>query len=168
MYGWINASLESLVLNKYGADVWAQIVEAAECPVQSGDFIRNVNYPDDLTKRLIQASCKVLNMSQEQLVEKSGVNFIRFVQQNGYESTIRCQGTTFSEWLRNLNEPHRLLKSRFPNSKFPEFWCVNDENDLTGQTLILHYYSYRGELFAPMVLGCIKEAAKVYFNLDVI
>lgn len=167
MYGWINASLESLILNNYGADVWAQITEEAGCPVQTGDFIRNVNYPDDLTKRLIETCCKVLEISQEELVENSGVNFIRFVQQNGYESTIRCQGTTFAEWLRNLNEPHRLLKSRFPDSKFPEFWCVNDDQDETGQTLILHYYSYRGELFAPMVIGCVKEAAKVYFHLDV-
>ncbi len=167
MYGWINASLESLVIHRFGPDTWIQILREAGCHAKIGDFIRNVDYPDDLTKRLIDGGANVLNITSEEMVELLGKNFVRFVRQCGYETTIRCQGSNFAEWLKNLNEPHRLLRSRFPNSKFPEFWCFRDESDLSGSTLILHYYSYRGTLFCPMVIGVVKEAGKEYYHVDV-
>lgn len=168
MYGWILSSFESTILNKYGPEKWKEIQEMAECSVKTGEFIKNVHYSDDLINGLIMASTRILNVPQDQLIEELGENFLNFIRENGYDSTIRSQGSNFSEFLVNLNEPHRLLRSRFPDSYLPEFWCTNfkDEDEKT-HFCILHYYSQRGTLFAPMVVGLLRKLGKELYNVVV-
>lgn len=165
MYGWINACLECLILNQYGPETWNKIKEIAECTLKNGDFIRNVDYPDDITFRLINACTNFLKIDRTELLESFGINFIEFVREHGYEVTIRTQGNTFQEWLRNLNEPHRLLRSRFPNAHLSEFWAEHDDQD--PNRMILHYYTHHGELFVPMVTGLVKQGAKKYYHKQI-
>lgn len=165
MYGWIVASFESMILNKYGPQKWKLISEMAENPIKTGEFIKNVHYSDELMFTLINASSKVLNVPQETLMENLGENFINFIKDNGYDSTIRAQGQTFGEFLENLNEPHRLLRSRFPESYLPEFWCTKMEKNDEESSCLLHYYSQRGSLFYPMVVGLLREVGQLLYSV---
>lgn len=158
MYGWVLKCIESLVLNKYGIEKWKEILAAASCPIRLGDFIKDVHYPDDLVHSIIMAATKCLEQSQTQFIEGVGEIFMSFFREHGYTSTLKSLGTNFSEFLKNINEPHRLLRSRFPESYLPELWCTNFEQHQDGsQSCILHYYSQRGYLFAPLVVGLMKS-----------
>ena len=62
---------------------------------------------------------------------------------------------------------HDNFKSRLPEFVAPEFSCVDDIDDPNEEAIILHYYSYRGKLFAPVVVGMVTEVAKNSFNMIV-
>lgn len=167
MYGWINGCLEDLILEVYGNGIWEQIKSKAKCHLPTGDFFRSVHYDDESTYALVSATCSVLGAPVDVLLEAFGRHFIYYLEQNGYDSTMKSQGNTLREWIKNVNEPHRLLRSRFPKSSLPEFWTENDESDETGETVLLHYYSTRGGRFVSVVVGIIKEAAKRYFDQEI-
>lgn len=164
MYGWINGCLEDLITTNYGVDAWQQIRKDANV---EGDFFRSSYYSDESTVKLISAGAKFLNQTAESLLEQFGAHFIHYLESYGYGRTMRCQGSTFREWIRNVNEPHRLLKSRFPDSSFPEFWLEDNAADLNGNSVILHYTSQRTGGLAPIVVGIVKEAASFYFGLAI-
>jgi hypothetical protein len=166
MYGWILASLESMILNKFGTELWSKIQEAAHIPVKTGEFIKNVHYSEEIMFNLLQNSTKILNVPQIMLMEYLGENFVNFIREHGYDSTIRAHGDAFDEFLQNINEPHRLLRSRFPESYLPEFSSTKTETDGKHSSCILHYYSTRGVLFYPMVVGLLREVAKQLFNVS--
>lgn len=164
MYGWINGCLEDLITKNYGVEAWQQIRKDANV---EGDFFRSSYYSDESTVKLISAGANFLNQSAESIMEQFGAHFIHYLEVYGYGRTMRCQGSTFREWIRNVNEPHRLLKSRFPDSSFPEFWLEDNAADLNGDSVILHYTSQRTGGLAPIVVGIVKEAASFYFGLAI-
>jgi hypothetical protein len=56
---WINESIEALVLQKFGADIWEKVRQEANCTVPVGGFIRHEVYDDALTYALAIAVSKV-------------------------------------------------------------------------------------------------------------
>jgi hypothetical protein len=65
MYGWILASLESMILNKFGTELWSKIQEAAHIPVKTGEFIKNVHYSEEIMFNLLQNSTKNIECPSE-------------------------------------------------------------------------------------------------------
>ena len=167
MYGWIFATFESLIIEKYGLDKWEEIHEMAECTIPTGEFIKSLNYSDELIIRLLFCAEKILGQPQDLIIQFIGEHFVTFFQANGYKYTLRAQGRDFGEMLQNLNEPHRLLRSRFPESYLPEFWCTAIEKHGEEYSCILHYYSQRGKLFYPLAVGLIKELGRQFYNARV-
>lgn len=165
MYGWINQCLEDLITKNFGIEEWERICEEAGCYVKSGEFIRSVHYSDALTVGLVVAASKVLQQPAEVLLEEFGVHFVDFLEQKGYSGPIRGQGSTLREWISNINEPHRLLRSRFLQGSLPEFWTEEDPSD--PECILLHYYSTREGGLGPVVVGVVKASARKYFDRDV-
>ncbi len=56
---WINESIEALVLQKFGAEIWEKVRAEAKCTVPVGGFIRHEVYDDALTYALAIAVSKV-------------------------------------------------------------------------------------------------------------
>lgn len=165
MYGWINQCLEDLVLKNFGQSIWDKIREEAGCYVQSGEFIRSVHYDDKMTVDMVVAASKILGHSVEDLLELFGTHFVDFLEMKGYSGPIRGQGNNLREWIFNINEPHRLLSSRFPNGSLPEFWTEEDPED--SDCILLHYYSTREGGLGAIVVGVVKKGAQKYFNREV-
>lgn len=167
MYGWINNCLEDMIITKFGLEKWEKIKDAANCFIPTGDFILSVHYDDELTYSLIEAAARVLNFkSGNEVWEIYGRHFIHFLEANHYYGTLRGQGNTLRDWIQNINEPHRLLRARYPNCTLPEFWSENDKTDPSGESILLHYYSPRKDGLGSIVVGMCKEASKVYFEKD--
>eukprot|EP01033_Poteriospumella_lacustris_P013065 gene13065-9355_t len=166
MYGWINNCLEDMVISNYGLDQWELIKEVAGCFVPTGDFILSVHYDDELTYSLIAAAAKVLGHTTAETWEIYGRHFIHFLEANHYSGTLRGQGKTLRDWIQNINEPHRLLRARYPQCTLPEFWSENDASDVTGESILLHYYTPRTGGLASCVIGMCKEASRVYFDKE--
>lgn len=166
MYGWINGTLEEWVKQYYGKDIWDEVVASSQVEVPPEGFFRNVHYSDNGLYQLIRAVSVVLNLECEELIFNVGRHFIHYLENHGYSRTLRCQGSNFREWLHNINEPHRILRYRFPNAMFPNLWCEKDTEDTTGRTIMLHYLSTRRDVFVPLFKGILTEAASYYFNFE--
>jgi hypothetical protein len=48
----------------------------------------------------------------------------------------------------------------------PVFWC--EDCDTKKGSILLHYYSKRGSLLAPLVVGVVKEVARFHFEMKVV
>ena len=50
---------------------------------------------------------------------------------------------------------HDNFKSRLPEFVAPEFFCVDDLDDVNEEAIILQNYSYRGKILIPVVVGIL-------------
>jgi Haem-NO-binding len=179
MFGWINDCTEKLVLTKFGIEQWHAIKAKAGCEVADGGFIRHEYYPDESTVQLVVAASEILGLTVDQVLEAFGTYFMEFVRAEGYENLLQCQGNTLSSWLSNMNALHDHLESSLPRGMVkPVFWCEtpdcstnhhdnnkDDSNNDDGAYMILHYYSKRGNLLVPLVIGVVKEVARYHFDV---
>ena len=163
MFGWINDCCESLVVSKFGLDKWHEIKAEADCKIHDGGFIRHQYYSDESSVDLVVATSKVLGIPVDAVLEAFGEYFMEFTRNAGYDSMLSCQGSNLKLWLSNLNALHDHLQDTLPRGRFPEFWCGEDEEG----SILLHYYSERGSLFAPFVVGLVTEVARYHFRLIV-
>lgn len=164
MFGWINECTENLVVSHFGVDAWHKIKEKAGCTVSDGGFIRHHQYADESTVALVVAASEVLGLEVSEVLEAFGRHFMEYTRDQGYDSLLCCQGSTLRTWLCNVNALHDHLESSLPEGFIkPVFWCER-ENGQEG-TLILHYYSKRGSLLAPVVKGVVKEVARYHFDV---
>ena len=166
MFGWINDCMEKLVISKYGIEKWHEIKSKAGCQVSDNGFVRHQLYPDDSTVQLVVAASEILGLSVDEVLEAFGVFFMEFTRGEGFENLLQCQGSTLRTWLSNLNALHDHLESSFPPGMVkPVFWCEDDDNE--EGCIIVHYYSKRGNLLVPLVVGLVKEVARFHFDVKV-
>jgi guanylate cyclase soluble subunit beta len=167
MYGLVFEIVEEWVIEKQGIDVWHAIKEKARCQVRDQAFLRRSYYPDEELVDIVAAASEILGVQVPAILEAFGHYVIMHHYQNGYDELLRCQGSTLRQWLSNLNAMHDHVEKTFPGEKFsaPIFWCEDDE-EVEG-SILLHYYSLRGTLLVPMVVGIVEELATYEFKVDV-
>ena len=117
---------------------------------------------------MVGASCKVLNLDIDTILEVFGSYFMEYVRDEGYLSMLTLLGGNLREWLTNVNDLHKHLKNSLPDATFPgnnkslflpdlakkygniifiyiflDFFCAEDEeSDGIHESMILHYYSH--------------------------
>jgi class 3 adenylate cyclase len=154
------------VLSKFGVEVWHKVKQVAGCTVKDFGFVRHEYYPDADTVALVVAASQVLGVSVDFVLETFGTFFMEFTRKNGYENLLNSQGSTLRLWLSNMNALHDHLASSLPPGFVkPVFWC-EDCDEIKG-SILLHYFSKRGSLLAPLVVGVVKEVARFHFKTDV-
>ena len=164
MLGWINDCVEKLVLDKFGVDAWHIIKQKAGCDVPDGGFLKLEHYTDKSTMDLVVASSEVSGLTVPQVLEAFGAFFVYYIRGEGYGSLLCCQGSTLRDWCCNINAIHQHLQTTFPKKMImPNFWCTDGENG----SLILHYFSKRGNILAPLAKGLVAEIAKFQFDVDI-
>jgi len=167
MFGWINDCTECLVLTKFGEETWHKIKEKAGCEIIDGGFLRYKYYPDSDTVQLVVAASEVLGIGVDDVLFAFGDYFIDYVQDNGYSNVLECLGSNLRDWLSNLNSLHDHLQASYPKGFVaPVFWSEDDEESEEGAILV-HYFSQRGSLLVPLVVGVIKKLARVYFDIEI-
>ena len=184
MFGWINDCTECLVISKFGEETWHQIKQTAGCEVADGGFLRYKYYPDSDTVELVVAASQVLNISVDDVLYAFGDYFIEYVQDNGYSNVLECLGSNLRDWLSNLNSLHDHLQASYPKGFVaPVFWSEDDVEcpsvalasvaagggtvasiNPNANAILVHYYSKRGSLLVPLVVGLIKKLARCYFD----
>lgn len=148
--------------------------------MEDGGFLRYKYYPDSDTVELVVAASDVLGISVDEVLYAFGEYFIDYVQDNGYSNVLECLGSNLRDWLANLNSLHDHLQASYPKGFVaPIFWSEDDDDDddinkaskeaggNANGAILVHYFSHRGSLLVPLVVGCIKKLAKVYFDIDI-
>ena len=174
MFGWINDCTECLVVSKFGARTWHEIKEKANCDVEDGGFLRYKYYADAVTVQLVVAASEVLGISVDDVLFAFGEYFVDYVKGNGYANVLECLGSNLRDWLANLNSLHDHLQASYPKGFVaPVFWSEDDEEfgstpaGAASHAILVHYFSHRGSLLVPLVVGLIKKIAVVYFDIEI-
>lgn len=152
MYGLVNRAVQDLVRQRFGAETWEAIKRDAG--VEVGDFIGMQSYPDEVTYALVESASRRLGLSATALLEAFGEYWIRYTAQEGYGPMLDLAGTSFLEFVQNLDRLHTHVAAHMPALVPPTF-----RTEVLGDGhLRLHYYSKRQGL-APMVVGLVKGLA---------
>ncbi|CAJ1970219.1 unnamed protein product [Cylindrotheca closterium] len=170
MYGLIFEVLEDFVVDEFGTETWHKIKEIAGCKTKDQAFLRRAFYEDEELFALVEAATKLLHVSSFDVLKAYGRYFLSSqLAGGGYTELLRCQGATLRQWLSNLNALHEYIKRSFPGEGFiaPVFWCEDCEDCQDNGSILLHYYSMRGTMFVPLVVGIVEELAIQHFDLEV-
>lgn len=153
MYGLVNYGIKKMISEGFGVDVWENVLK--ESGVKNV-FEKAENYPDVETVKLAGAVCGVLNMELPDVLHAYGKWWIGFAQED-YSQLFTKAGSSFKEFLMNMNETHRRVGYMFPESIAPRF--TFEEVDST--TLKFYYISQREE-FYPFVTGLIEGLGEAF------
>ncbi|CAJ1956415.1 unnamed protein product [Cylindrotheca closterium] len=167
MHGLVFEIFEDWVIESHGLKVWHSIKEKADCDVKDKSFVTKTFYNYDTWIELVTAASEELSVSFDSILESYGKYSIRYHFSHGHEALLRCQGSTLRQWLSNLNAMHDHVQKSFPGENFcsPVFWC--EDCDTVEGSILLHYFSLRGNLLVPWVVGMVEELASFHFEVDV-
>lgn len=152
MYGLINNSLKSMIIEQFGEEQWQQVLSSSGVPEDS--FLTMRSYDDQLTYALAGAASKVLGAPVDACLEMFGEYWVLETASKSYGMLLDAAGQDMLEFLGNMNALHDRITSTFLNYVPPEFF-VEPKGDHT----LIHYVSKR-EGLTPFVVGLLKGLAK--------
>ncbi|XP_070802369.1 guanylate cyclase soluble subunit beta-2-like [Pituophis catenifer annectens] len=158
-YGFINTCLKSLVIEKYGEEIWENL--RVLTGVQDTFFTFEV-YKDEITMQLIDKACQMLDVSPDMVLKQFGEYFFEFCKQSGYDHMLRTLGGNLYEFIENLDALHSYLSLSYQEMNAPSFRVEKNEDG----SMYLHYYSDRRGL-CHIVPGIIGAAALDFFNTEI-
>uniref|UniRef100_A0A8C2JWK5 guanylate cyclase n=1 Tax=Cyprinus carpio TaxID=7962 RepID=A0A8C2JWK5_CYPCA len=119
-------------------------------------------YDDDITLRLVQEACKMLDISSEVVLKLFGEYFFSFCKMSGYDTMLRTLGGNLVEFIENLDALHSYLALSYEAMNAPSFRVERMDDG----RILLHYYSDRKGLY-HIVPGIIEAVAKDFFDSEV-
>ena len=153
MYGLVNKAIKDLVTENHGEETWLKVCDIAN--FHEGDFISMSPYPDKLTFDLVGAVCQVLKADSSDILEAFGEYWILYTADQGYGNLMDLSGSSFVEFLGNLDMLHHRISNMMPELRPPMFATRNE----TENSVELEYRSHR-EGLVPMLYGLIKGLGK--------
>ncbi|XP_062981556.1 guanylate cyclase soluble subunit beta-2-like [Elgaria multicarinata webbii] len=157
-YGFINTCLKSLLIEKFGEETWETL------KIQAGvedTFMTYTVYDDAVTVKLVEETCKTLNVSQEAVLKLFGEYFFGFCKMSGYDRMLRTLGGNLMEFIENLDALHSYLALSYQEMNAPSFRV-----ERTDGMMLLHYYSDRKGL-CHIVPGILEAVARDFFDSEV-
>uniref|UniRef100_A0A3Q0QTA2 guanylate cyclase n=1 Tax=Amphilophus citrinellus TaxID=61819 RepID=A0A3Q0QTA2_AMPCI len=141
-YGFINACLKSLVVEKFGEEAWVKLQYV---------FIYFFMY-------------LLSGVKPDVVLRQFGEYFFEFCKRAGYHHMLRTLGGNLSEFIENLDALHSYLSLSYkvPEMNAPSFRVERNPDG----TMLLHYYSDRRGL-CHIVPGIIGAVAKDFFNSEI-
>lgn len=162
MYGLINNSLKSMILEQFGEEQWQQVLSASGVPEDS--FLTMRSYDDQVTYALAGAASDVLGAPVEACLEMFGEYWVLETAAKSYGPLLDAAGRDMIEFLGNMNALHDRITSTFLNYVPPEFFVESEgEGEGGGNRYKIHYVSQR-EGLTPFVVGLLKGLAKRFSN----
>jgi guanylate cyclase soluble subunit beta len=158
MYGLINNSLKSMILEKFGEEQWQGVLKASGVPVDS--FLTMRSYDDSVTYALAGAASEVLGAPLDACLEMFGEYWVLETATKSYGMLLNAAGQDMMEFLENMNNLHDRITSTFLDYVPPEFYVEEK-----GDNHLVHYVSKRDGL-TPFVVGLLKGLA-VRFDSEI-
>lgn len=155
MYGLVNKAIQELICQRFGEPTWERIRKEAGVAIES--FVSMQAYPDELTYALVGAASRELGLPVPALLEAFGQHWVHYTGKAGYGELMGIAGTSFVEFLQELDNMHGRVALTFPQLRPPSFECT----EIGPRSLRLHYHSTR-EGLAPMVLGLVRALGEVF------
>jgi len=152
MYGMVNKAVRGFVLKNFNAETWAQIHTTAGV---SEDFVSMQSYDDDVTYNLVGAANSLLGIEVPDILNGFGRYWVSDVATVAYADLMTKTGTSFTDFVKNLDHLHDRIRVTFPDYQPPSF-RVKEVDD---GTLQVDYYSHREGLL-DFVVGLLEGLAE--------
>jgi len=155
MKGVIAICLKEVIVSKFGVPKWNEIMTASgQNPGMA--ILATVDIDDAVVVNIVKNSCRILNLSMEQIADFFGDHWMNSYAVKIYKPYYGTNSTAKDFFLK-LSEIHDKVTRNIPNSRPPKFeYEWKNEN-----TLILTYISPRGLI--DFVVGLAKGVGK-YFH----
>ena len=159
MYGLVNKAIKDLVVTNHGEEVWKEICRLSD--FEDMDFIGMNPYPDKITYDLVKNASIVLKADAADILDAFGEYWILYTADEGYGDLMDLTGSSFVEFLGNLDMLHYRINNIMPQLAAPQFSTRNQKEN----SVELEYRSHR-EGLVPMLYGLIRGLGK-RFNMVV-
>jgi predicted hydrocarbon binding protein len=149
MKGIINKGIQEMVETKYNTDVWEKIKSLAGC--EEPFFAISLDYPDEMTMRLVKAASEVSGLPIETVMIEYGKFMVPNTLRKHYKTYFALGGSSSREFLLNIGRVHEQATRSITNSIPPRF----EYEDLPDGRLLMHYNSKRGlcAVLRGLILG---------------
>ena len=159
MYGLVNQAVQGLVQSGFGEEAWQRI--RIKAGLGSDVFLSMESYDDAITYGLVDAASEVLELATDEVLHAFGIYWVLEIAKKSYAELMEAAGSTFPEFLSNLDQLHSRVQTPFPDLPPPSFRA----DRIAPGKLRLHYYSGRDGL-EPFVLGLLVGLG-TYFGVAV-
>jgi hypothetical protein len=165
MYGWVHRCLKETIIKLCGEEKWQEILQKSGI-VNKLDVSSKDSYNEDAEYfALLNTTLEVLpHITEEALYNLYGDYFIKYVEDNGYESYLKTFGDTLFDLLNNMNRLHTHLACSMEKMKIPIINCTDCDEE---GSFTLHYSSPRGSRLTGMLVGLVKSVGRSYFSVRV-
>ena len=144
MQGFINKAIQCFARDMYGDGLWRQVTDSAG--LGYSNFEAMLDYPPDVTDRVLQELQSHLGKSRETLCEDLGTYLVSHPHMEALRRLLRFGGASFEEFLQSLDElpdkarlalPEITLPSLSVRMIEPRFYCLRMGHGLPGFSLVM-------------------------------
>jgi hypothetical protein len=158
MKGIVFTVLNDMVIEKFGFDVWEQLITKVQ-PASGGSYTAADTYPFKELQSLVGELSSMLKIDPSALVEAYG-EYMFPVLASKYPVFLK-KGITFKEFLKSIDGViHIEVKKLYPDAGLPSI----QYSELAPDKIMLKYQSPRKLCFLAM--GLVHGAAK-HFKVDI-
>ncbi len=118
MNGVTARSLQRFVCDSYGETVWADIVRSARLDFSTFELM--LDYAEDVTERVIDATAARLGRDRAELLEDLGVFLVAHPKIPVLRRLLRYGGCDFERFLDTLDDLPDRTRLAFPTLNLPE------------------------------------------------
>lgn len=155
MKGVIAQCLAELVKEKFGESNWEDALEKSGLDRKTS-FLATQDINDGDVLKVIDSTCKVLNISLTQAAEAFGDYWVNKFAPRIY-SAYYSNASSSKEFLLKMDSVHSMATRTIPNAHPPRFEYIEQDDG----SLIMVYKSQRGLI--DFFIGLLKGVGK-YFN----
>ncbi len=162
MYGLILAGIKEAVVEKFGEEMWTNLITTLELP--NFDFAIHEIYSDDIIPKVVDLLSETAELEQDTIMEFCGASFLRMLEKYGYTKLMKRMGRTLLDFLNGLDQLHDYMKFSYQKLKSPSFAVLHE----TKNGITLQYRSRRkGLRLEYYIKGFIGEMTLKIFNTKV-
>lgn len=155
MHGLINTTIQSFVVDTYGIGLWRQVV--LEAGLGFNDFEAMLQYPADLTDKVLNALEALLALPRSVLLEDIGTYLVSGAHSERFRRLLRFGGVDFVEFLRSLDELPDRARLAVDDLSLPRLELREHAPD---RFSLLIYSLQSG--FGSVMLGLLRAMADDY------
>lgn len=151
----VNNAVRGHVIERYGADAWARVHEAAGAPAV---FEPMKPYSDTVTFGLVHGVVSLYDVEASALLNDLGRYWVERIAVPHYAEIMKATGSSFVAFVRNLDHMHARIRVSLPDYRPPSFRVLT----VADGVIQVDYYSERDGLL-PFVEG-LFEGLALHFN----
>ena len=136
MYGLVNKAIKDLVVTNHGEEIWKEICRLSN--FEDEEFVGMNPYPDKLTYDLVKNASHVLKADSAAILEAFGEYWILYTANEGYGDLMDISGSSFVEFLNNMDMLHYRISNIMPELAPPQFTTRNEKEN----SIELEYCNY--------------------------
>ena len=155
MNGVTARALQSFIQKTYGDVIWAAVLADSRVGVPSFELM--LNYPPELTERVLEAAAKHLNRAPEEVLEDLGLFLVSHCDMQPLRRLLRFGGADFAAFVQSMGDLPERARMVLPHATLPPIRSVNEGD---GRWMI--FCGRRPEGMVHVIHGAIRAMADDY------